>query len=537
MTIDFFTKSEILHEIKYHDFLGVNLKINTKNMKAKADIRAVFILAILYAFLFHNKPLGLNLLIFDLLVLTVLVINRHIRLFNLPVILIMAAYVITSAATVFVYSFWAYFIHFLVFMLFIGTLVYPTVRSYLHAFHLFLYSMVMAPATFLKKLSETRFKGRNMGVYLRKSRIFIIPLLIIIVFIVIYRNSNPVFDEMMRRIGTSVNDALVWVFGSFDVTVFITFFLGLFFCAIILFRSFSNRTAERYIGKSDAFTRIKTRLKRRFPVLGLKNELKAGLFLFLILNVILLTVNIIDINWVWFHFSWNGTYLKQFVYEGTYLLIFSILISVALVLYYFRGNLSFYSRNKWLKYLSYIWLLQNAVLAVSVGIRNFWYIYYFSLAYKRIGVYIFLLLTLYGLYTVFVKVKCNKSAFYLFRTNARALVIILVVSTLFNWDCIIARYNFSNYNRSFVHLNFLAKLSNKALPYLDKSMDELLYIDSVQKEKFPFEYKYMAPDEYYERIRSRKQKFKNKWENKNWYSWNYPEAVAYRKLFGNGEGN
>ncbi len=500
-------------------------------MKTKADIWAVFILALIYAFLFHHKPLGLNLLVFDFVVLTVLALNRHLNFRSRSVLIILPAFLITALATVFAYSFWAYFIHFLMFILFVGTLVYPAIRSYLHAFHLFLYSMVMAPATFIKKLSETRFNGRNMGVYLKKSKTFLIPLLIIIIFIVIYRNSNPVFDDLMRRVGTSVNDALVWVFGSFDVAVFITYFLGLFFCTLIFYRSFSNRIIERYISKSDTFSRIKKRMRRRFPVLALKNELKAGLFLFLILNVILLIVNIIDINWVWFHFSWNGTYLKQFVHEGTYLLIFSIIISVALVLYFFRGNLSFYSRNKWLKYLSYIWLLQNAVLAISVGIRNFWYIYYFSLAYKRIGVYIFLLLTLYALYTVFLKVKCNKSAFYLFRSNARALVIILVVSTVFNWDGIIARYNFSNYNRSFVHLNFLAKLSNKALPYLDKSLDELLYIDSVQKEKFPFEYKYMAPDEYYERIRSRKQKFKNKWESKSWYSWNYPEYKAYKMMF------
>jgi len=384
---------------------------------------------------------------------------------------------------------------------------------------------------FFKKLSATSFKGRNLGVYLKKISIFLIPLLIVIVFIVIYRFSNPVFDKIMVRIGDAIYDFLVMIFGRFDWQVILTFLLGLFFCAVIFLRTPYQWLIERYKLKTDYFKRIKVRTKRSFSKLGLKNEYKAAIFLFLALNLTLLVVNIIDIQWVWFNFEWNGQFLKQFVHNGTYLLILSILISVALVLYYFRGNLNFYKKNTFLKYLSYVWLLQNAVLAVSVAIRNFWYIYYFSLAYKRIGVYMFLVLTVYGLLTVFMKVKYSKSAFYVIRQNAYSLFIVLVLSSAFNWDCIIAKYNFSNYNRSFVHLNYLSKLSDKALPYLDKPMDELNKIDSVQKGKFPFHYMYMSSEDYFDRIETRKQKFKTKWENKNILSWNYPEYKAYKELF------
>ncbi|MFT7072048.1 DUF4153 domain-containing protein [Patiriisocius sp. Uisw_017] len=69
------------------------------------------------------------------------------------------------------------------------------------------------------------------------------------------------------------------------------------------------------------------------------------------------------------------------------------------------------------------------ILAISVGIRNFWYFEYYSLAYKRIGIFFFLTATIYGLYTVLIKVKDKKSSFYLFRNNAWSVFLILVVTS------------------------------------------------------------------------------------------------------------
>ncbi|MDD3876743.1 MAG: DUF4173 domain-containing protein [Bacteroidales bacterium] len=500
-------------------------------MNKKGILIVVFLTALVFAFLFHNQPLGLNLLIFELFVVAMLLLLKQINLKGITSVIAFSSFLITAFATVAVYSFWTYFVHFIIFFLFLGTQIYPEVRSFLHAFVLFFNSSIYAPSKFVRKISDVRFKNKKMGLYLRRSRIFLLPLLVIIVFVIIYRNSNPVFDQMLINMGHFINKIMVAIFGSFDPLVFLTFFLGLLFSMIIFMQTPYFIGIENYSKKSDFFVRIRKRIRRKFSINALNNELKAGVFLFLILNLVLLVVNIIDIKWVWFNFEWSGQYLRQFVHEGTYLLIFSIILSVVLVLFFFRGNISFYNKNRFLKYLSYTWLLQNAVLAISVGIRNYWYIYYFSLAYKRIGVYMFLLLTIYCLYTVYIKVKSNKSNFYLLRQNAASLVIILVLSSVFNWDCIIARYNFNNYERSFVHLNFLSRLSSKALPYLDKSPEVLYQIDTIQKSKFPFDYRYMTPDEYIERIERKKEKFKTSWESKGVLSWNYPQYKAYKLLY------
>ncbi|MCC5916325.1 MAG: DUF4173 domain-containing protein [Cryomorphaceae bacterium] len=345
-----------------------------------------------------------------------------------------------------------------------------------------------------------------------------------------YRRSNPVFDKIVANTAMFLQENIIYPFKDFDFSLIMTFLICLFISVFIFMRTANQQIIEIDENTIDELERKKKIENQGQKINALKNEYMAGVFLFAVLNLIILVLNYTDIRWVWFGFEWEGQYLKQFVHEGTYLLILSIITSIVLVLYYFRGNLNFYSNNKLLKYLSIIWLFQNGILSISVAIRNFWYISYFALAYKRIGVFIFLILTLYGLYTVFIKVQQKKSAFYLVKRNTFAILLVLIFSSLFNWDTIIAKYNFAHSDRSFLHLDYMSNLSDKSLPYLDKPLKELKYIDSIQKEKFPFEQEFMTPEEYVKIIDERKRIFAMKWESKSILSWNLPEYRAYQKL-------
>ncbi|MFC2100615.1 DUF4173 domain-containing protein [Bacteroidota bacterium] len=440
--------------------------------------------------------------------------------------------IITSISVIVSYSSLAIAINLIVFFILIGVIIFPDIKSLLNVLGLSTGNIINSHTYFFKSLSETKFKNRKLGSYLWKFRIFIIPIAIIIIFLILYRFSNPVFDNLFVKAARFINQYLNFLFLHFDPNIILTFLLGMIISIFIFYRTADDHIIGHDKKALDILIRTRTNVKRKFRFNSLKNEVKAAVFLLIVLNIMILVLNIIDINWVWFNFEWNGQYLKQFVHEGTYLLIFTIVISIVIVLYFFRGNLNFYSKNQFLKYLSYFWLVQNGILTISVAIRNFWYIQYFSLAYKRIGVIIFLILTLYGLFSVLIKVKYKKSAFYLFKTNTYAILVILIISSLFNWDTIIAKYNFRNYERSFVHLDFLSTLSDKALPYLDKSMQELSTINQFQKESFPFKFKYMTPEKYHEIIEERKKHFMLKWESKTFLSWNLPEYNTYRKLSG-----
>jgi len=502
-------------------------------MLVKNLLPVTFLSAILFSILFFRQDLGLNLLIFETSFVILLFLTKQFKFSNRIQIACSVGFLLTAVFTVLTHSTFSYIIHFITLIVYVGVLNYPSVKSIISATLISIISIFQSQIEFFRSISNSKVKGKSLGKFIWKFRIFIIPSTIIFVFVAIYRASNPIFDKLTVNLGMVFQNVLDFIFKDIEILLVLIFLLGLFISNIFLFRT-KNPSIENEDAKaSDVLIRNRKKNYRSFATLSLKNELKAALFLIFILNAILLLLNITDIYLVWFNFEWDGQTLKQFVHEGTYFLIFSILISIAIVLYFFRGNINFYKSNKWLKKLSYLWLFQNAILAISVGVRNYWYIEYFSLAYKRIGVAIFLILTLYGLYSVFMKIRFVKSGFFLFRTNALALYIILVLSSTINWDTLIAKYNFAHADKAFLHFDYLADLSNKSLPYLDKPISELIEIENIQKEKFAYETDFMNAKEYHQHIEFKKSAFKKDWESKGFLSWNLPEYRAYNKLFKN----
>jgi uncharacterized membrane-anchored protein YitT (DUF2179 family) len=237
---------------------------------------------------------------------------------------------------------------------------------------------------------------------------------------------------------------------------------------------------------------------------------------------------------VWFGFSFDGQYLKQFVHEGTWLLVLSILLGAGIVLWYFRANQNFHSGNRALKVLAYLWLAQNAVLTISVAIRNYWYIHHYALAYKRIGVVFFLLACFVGLAIVMLKVRDRRSSHFLFRWNAFSIYAILLGMACVDWDVVIAQYNFAKKDQSFVHLDFMATLADKALPWLAQEQHALELIDRNNQAKLgssSFSRSlYMEPKAYGETIAERTGRFLDEYPKRSWLEWNWADARAYRML-------
>lgn len=500
-------------------------------MLVKNLLPVVFLFAILFSILFYKQALGLNLLIFEVSFVIFLFLTKQVKLSSKLQMVCCTGFIVTAVFTVLTHSTFSYIIHFMTLLVCVGILSYPYAKSIISIFFISIISIFQSQIEFFRNITNSKVKGKSLGRAIWKFRIFIIPAAIIFGFVTIYKASNPIFDKLTVKFGSVFQNALDFIFSDIEFLFILTFLLGILISNVLFFRTKNPSIEKDDATASDLLIRNKKKKSRSFRIVSLKNELKAALFLLFILNAILLILNITDIYLVWFNFEWDGQTLKQFVHEGTYLLIFSILISIAIVLYFFRGNINFYKKNKLLKKLSYLWLFQNAVLAISVGVRNYWYIEYFSLAYKRIGVVIFLILTLYGLYSVFVKIKKSKSGFYLFRTNAMTVYIVLVLSSIVNWDSLIAKYNFAHADEAFLHFDYLADLSNKSLPYLDKSISELTQIENIQKQKFAYETDFMNAKEYYRHIELKKITFRESWESKGFLSWNLPEYVAYKKLF------
>ncbi|MDA3910487.1 MAG: DUF4173 domain-containing protein [Bacteroidales bacterium] len=501
-------------------------------MRRNIPLWILFLGAILFAILFHMKQAGLNLLLFNGFILGVLLIYKRINFRNFHHVILTMGMLLSAVFSVLTNSGLAIFMNYLSMILLSAAAMFPETRSIIHLIGIKVLNVFYGFREFFLRLRQVDEKPGKFPKFWKWVKILVIPIAIILIFVAIYRGASPWFDEMAGGFFETIGNVLTSIFGEIDWWWIATAMLGwLFLVFLLLGKANSDIVKSEMKAKDVLFRRRNNRIYRGRKT-ALKAEYRGALFLLIGLNLILLMVNSLDVINVWFGFEWEGEYLKQFVHEGTWLLIFSILISIAIILFYFRRNLNFYPKNKALKIVAYAWMIQNIVLAVSVLIRNMHYIDYFNLAYKRIGVIFFILAVIVGVITVMIKISKPKTAFFLLRYNALSIYLIFLIMGFFNWDVIIARHNFDHSETAFVHYDYLVNLDEKALPCLEKERDELQKIDELQVGQFDFALNYMSSELYYCRIQEKIDAFVEEYPERHWLSWNYADFNAYRMLSG-----
>jgi hypothetical protein len=497
----------------------------------KKNILLVAFITILFTLLFYRQYIGLNLFIFEIVLVTIALTGRQLLPKTGASLVVVTALALTSVFVVLHASAFVITMNLITLFIFCGMLLLPGGRSMVSWIGLSFENIIGAPGNVITTTSANLSKRGNTMKYIRGAAYFIIPLFLIFFFLLIYGQSNPTFFNWMRDLSEILDKWITAILAHINFPFFFVSLLGLAVAVFFIFRH-----SSAFIGNWDKSARdVLVRPEQQAEDISsrshhLKSQYMAAVFLLISLNLLIALQNVLDIRWIWFGFEWNGQYLQQFVHAGTFLLIISIVVSALIILWFFRGTLNFYPGNGLLKKLSYAWILQNMILSVSVGFRVYWYVYYFALAYLRIGVIIFLVITVIGLITVLIKVRSGKSFFYLFRVNTLSVFIVLTLSSLVNWDNVIAKYNFSHFDRSFVHLDWLCTLSDKALPVLDKSPEFLSKVKQVQDSRFSFEMQYMDPKMYHNIIGLRKKMFLEDMDNRSFLSWNLADAMAAKKL-------
>ena len=488
----------------------------------------IILFTLLFVLLFHEQALGLNVLLFEAPLLAWLWWYRRPPR-SLEVLLTTGGTLLSAVLVVLHGSDLARWVNGLSLVLAVGVLLAPQLHAVHHALLLGLHHVWPAQRAFFRSLGTQRTRkimprmGRNTFLSL------LAVAAVLFGFSQLYRMANPHFHALVGRLEMQ----LAMVFDQLDLGLVLTGALGLLTTNLVLQRSQHPRLMA-WMGRSHAQLLRRGEPGRAGNMLGLRYELRSGERLLGLLNVLVLVANVLDIRHVWFGFSFNGQYLKQFVHEGTYLLILSIALGAGIVLWFFRANQNFHRSNRTLKVLAYGWLAQNVVLAISVGIRNYWYIHHYALAYKRIGVVFFLLAVIVGLVMVGMKVRHLRSRHFLLRWNAFAIHALLLAMACVNWDLVIARYNFSKQEQAFVHLDFMATLSDKTLPWLHQEQHALERIDRHNQRMLDSgrfsRTLYMEPQSYGEVITERTGRFLDQYPKRSWQSWNLADARAYKKL-------
>lgn len=499
-------------------------------MKSINTVSLSLLVGLLFTLLFYKTPVGLNLVILNIVLIGLSIYSFMPNLKSRLLWVLLGGQFISCIAVVYHASSFAIIINWLNLILLQAHVQAFAFKSTFSSLKQSLHALLISFFKVFPEIAKVAIGNKRKVPVFKYTRLMIAPLAIVFVFISIYATANAHFGETTNYIINGVWDNLGEFITGINFNLIILLVLGI----IIAYWYFKKFNSSSYIDKdnegTDLLSRVRKQPDSKFKMLSLLNEYKSAVILLVALNIVIGYANYLDVRYLWFNFEWDGGTLKQFVHEGTYLLIMSIFISMAITLYYFRRNLNFYKNNTFLKYLAYAWIAQNVILVISVGVRNYWYIEYFSLAYKRIGVIFFLLLCLYGLYSVFNKVRGVKSTYYLFRVNTLAVYVILLGMSVIDWDTVIVKYNLSHSKTAYVHFDFLTHLDDKTLPYLDMSDEQLDEIAANKEANFGEDKHDFDKVIFKQKINERKKDFLNQYPKRPLLAWNYRDWEAYNLL-------
>ncbi|OXB23155.1 hypothetical protein B0A80_12680 [Flavobacterium tructae] len=187
---------------------------------------------------------------------------------------------------------------------------------------------------------------------------------------------------------------------------------------------------------------VEIKNQQTFSFLDLDFERKSGEITLVLLNFMLL-VFIITYNYEQFFEAVETSKLSSATHERVNAVIFSIIMAVGVILFYFKGGFNFDKKAARLKKLAKVWIVLNGVLIVSTIIKNSEYVAFFGLTYKRLGVYAFLILSVIGLIFTFIKITKQKTNAYLFNQMVWYFYGTILLCSFVNWGNLITNYNVS----------------------------------------------------------------------------------------------
>lgn len=397
-----------------------------------------------FTYLIYNQTPGINYLILSVLIPALIYINNR-QYITKKWYFYLALHLATSAAVFLVdtaLSIFAY--HVSLFVLMGSTInkdnsmfvrLFGTASSFFMSFH---------------RIYE-RFTREDKEIKKRPKLLLIlslvISLVILLLFFVIYRGANPLFDRFVKDIDLS------WI----NVPILALFaFASIHYIAFA--RPFSIESLRIWDSRqmTEPLSQKTTLNQRAYDIFVM-----ISLFLFVGLNLFLLSINILDIRHLYIlKVLPKGLSLSDFVHDAVAGIIFSIVIAIVLISIILHHRVY----TKTIKMLIYLWIVQNFIMLINAAMRNTWYISHCQLTYLRIGVYIFLLCALIGLALTAYSFYNKKKHWYLFSSNTKAWYLILVFCSLFPWDRMITTFNFSQQKK--LDFSYLIDLSDNNLDLL-----------------------------------------------------------------------
>jgi hypothetical protein len=377
-----------------------------------------------------------------------------------------------------------------------------------------------------KKIREEKIKRKiNRGAIIAMGLFIFV---VVAIFFFLYQDANPLFKEITKFINLDFI-SLKWVLFTFLGFLLI---YGIIYTLKIRSWDEYEKTGPRNIDREKAEAGI-----NRFLWFEMDTDIerKAGVILFVLLNIMILTINVLDISFLWTGMELpDGFTFAGYLHKGIYTLIFSCVLAILLILLIFRGRLNFTDNNKTLKIMAYTWIIQNIFIAVSCALKNSIYISSYALTYRRITIFVLLILLLVGLISAIIKIMKKRNIYYLFRLNSFSFLIVFAGISLFNWDGIITKYNLKN--SEFPDVAYLVDLNDSGLPYLLHYAETTPAGEKTVNTNYRSRSFYTPESFYWQRplltdiIYDKTYRLLYKHKHTSWKSYNLNDAMTIRKI-------
>lgn len=438
----------------------MNFVIQSTFDKTKSISWTLALSTISFVLLFHKADVGLNLALFDLLVFGFW-ISTHPSRFKEPMVIVSSlALIITSICTAWYGTpetiFWSIVCVFLLSQQMAypdSSILFFETKSFVNLFA----APVMAVNNYLNE-NRGADKGQR---FLRGLIVVGIPLTFTFIFASLYQNLNPFFEKAYNGIIDLI-----------DLSIVLTIILGIYVSLTI----FKTLIPEKITALDKVFGNVFVSNAEKKTNKNALLEKQTGMALFGMLNLVLLIFLVSDIAFVTKLQAGASDDYSRYVHEGIGIIIFSILIATSFILFFFRGKeFSSLPNHHWLKRLALLWVILNIGILMTTGFKNAYYIIFYGLTLKRIGVFIYLILAMSGLCFAFAKVYFGCTNAYLIRKVYWSFFIILTLNIAVDWSTIITRFNIHENIKDHRTLDwrYLLSLDERVLPTITFYQDQL----------------------------------------------------------------
>ena len=388
--------------------------------------------SLVFTLLFYKETVGVNLGTFGL-VLTGMICYFFQQRFSSRLYLGLA---ITSVLSCFAFAWYGDFVSFLALSMSILFLQFKTHEGKLKILQIFPIILINGLASLGRILMFSQWlpKREIKNDFAKKIIAYVvIPAIFITVFFVVYAFGSEHFSSLFTDY-------------TLDLDVLEAFLIALL--GFYISFSFWNYWVPNYCYEfnskldNDFSDERKMKHQKTFPFLDLDFERKSGEITLVLLNCMIL-IFIGTYNYEQFFEEQMVVSLSAATHERVNAVIFSIIMAVGVMLFFFKNGFNFDKKASNLKLLSNIWIALNGVLIISTIIKNVEYVAAFGLTYKRLGVFAFLLLAIVGLLITFLKIYKQKTNAYLFNQILWCFYGTILLCSFINWGNIITNYNIS----------------------------------------------------------------------------------------------